>query len=135
MEKTAAGETCTVPLVLSTRERTALNRNCINVHVWKPSLTSASLQPSGDNGMHALRQYYASVLLDAGESIKAVSHYLGTSTQVPPCAPTHLMPSSTERTKSAVNAAMAVALIPYGVPRLQVPLSVSCSTAEADQWR
>jgi integrase len=29
--------------------------------------------------MHALRHFYASVLLDAGESIKAVSEYLGHS--------------------------------------------------------
>ena len=27
--------------------------------------------------MHALRHFYASVLLDAGENIKAVSEYLG----------------------------------------------------------
>ncbi|BCJ33337.1 hypothetical protein Athai_08400 [Actinocatenispora thailandica] len=27
--------------------------------------------------MHALRHFYASVLLDAGESIKALSSYLG----------------------------------------------------------
>jgi integrase len=27
--------------------------------------------------MHALRHFYASVLLDAGESIKALSEYLG----------------------------------------------------------
>jgi hypothetical protein len=29
--------------------------------------------------MHALRHFYASVLLDAGESIKALSEYLGHS--------------------------------------------------------
>ncbi|MFE2533202.1 tyrosine-type recombinase/integrase, partial [Streptomyces sp. NPDC059371] len=29
------------------------------------------------NGMHALRHFYASVLLDAGESVKALSEYLG----------------------------------------------------------
>jgi site-specific recombinase XerC len=29
--------------------------------------------------MHALRHFYASVPLDAGESIKAVSEYLGQS--------------------------------------------------------
>jgi site-specific recombinase XerC len=29
------------------------------------------------NGMHALRHFYASALLDAGESIKAVSEWLG----------------------------------------------------------
>lgn len=58
--------------------------------------------------MHALRHWYASVLLDAGESIRAVSEYLGHS------GPgftlrtyTHLMPSGTERTRAAVDAAFS----------------------------
>lgn len=49
--------------------------------------------------MHALRHFYASVLLDAGENIKALAEYLGHSD---PDA--HLMPSSQERTRKAVAA-------------------------------
>lgn len=37
----------------------------------------ADLPKVRDNGTHALRHFYASVLLDAGESIKALSEYLG----------------------------------------------------------
>ncbi|MFF8293009.1 tyrosine-type recombinase/integrase [Streptomyces sp. NPDC016309] len=55
--------------------------------------------------MHALRHFCASVLLDAGESIKALSEYLGHH------GPgftlrtyTHLMPSSQTRTRAAVDA-------------------------------
>lgn len=54
--------------------------------------------------MHALRHAYASVLLDAGESIKALSGYLGHS------GPgftfrtyTHLLPSSESRTRKAID--------------------------------
>ena len=46
--------------------------------------------------MHALRHFFASVLLDAGESIKAVSEYLG-HTRMPGFTLrtyTHLMPAS-----------------------------------------
>ncbi len=58
--------------------------------------------------MHALRHWYASVLLDAGESIRAVSEYLGHSDPAFTLRTyTHLMPSSTERTRAAVDTAFA----------------------------
>ena len=58
--------------------------------------------------MHALRHHYASVLLDAGESIKAVSEYLGhTDAGFTLRTYTHLMPSSDERTRRAVDDAFA----------------------------
>ncbi|TGN83339.1 integrase [Streptomyces griseoluteus] len=54
---------------------------------------------------HALRHFYASVLLDAGENIKALAEYLrhsdpGLTLRVY----AHLMPSSQERTRKAVAA-------------------------------
>ena len=64
---------------MSTRERSALNRNYFNSHVWKPALAKAGVKASRENGMHALRHWFASVLLDAGESIRAVSEHLGHS--------------------------------------------------------
>ena len=54
--------------------------------------------------MHALRHFYASVLLDAGESIKAVSEYLGHSDPgLTLRVYAHLMPSSQERTRRAID--------------------------------
>lgn len=56
--------------------------------------------------MHALRHFYASVLLDAGENIKAVSEYLGHHDPGFTLRTyTHLMPSSEKRTREAVNRA------------------------------
>ncbi len=56
--------------------------------------------------MHALRHFYASVLLDAGESIKALSEYLGHHDPGFTLRTyTHLMPSSEKRTREAVNRA------------------------------
>jgi hypothetical protein len=60
---------------------------------------------SRENGMHALRHFYASVLLDAGENIKALAEYLGHSDPgLTLRVYAHLLPSSQERTRKAVAA-------------------------------
>ncbi|MFE1295508.1 tyrosine-type recombinase/integrase [Streptomyces sp. NPDC058731] len=90
-------------------------RSNFNIQEWKPALASAGLiaeagedgkyQSAREHGMHALRHFYASVLLDAGESIKAVSEYLGHSDPgLTLRVYAHLMPSSQERTRKAVDA-------------------------------
>ena len=50
-------------LILTTRERSALNRNYFNTRLWKPGQAHVGIEQSRDNGMHALRHWYASVLL------------------------------------------------------------------------
>src|SRR6476469_3883783 len=87
-------ERVTVPLLLTTRERGALNRNYFNSSLWRSAQRRANVEPTRDNGCHALRHWYASVLLDAGESIRAVSEYLGHSDPGFTLRTyTHLMPS------------------------------------------
>ncbi|MEU0115535.1 site-specific integrase [Streptomyces bobili] len=87
----------------------------VNEHHWKPALAAAGVIPeaeAGDryasareHGMHALRHFYASVLLDAGESIRALSSYLGHADPGFTLRTyTHLMPSSEGRTRKAVDA-------------------------------
>ena len=84
-------------LLLSTRERTALQRNYINPKVWKPALILAGIEPTRENGMHALRHFYARVLLDAGESVRALAEYLGHADPgFTLRVYTHLMPASEE---------------------------------------
>ncbi len=54
--------------------------------------------------MHALRHFHAPVLLDAGESIKAVSEYLGHSDPgLTLRVYARLMPTSQARTRKAVD--------------------------------
>lgn len=103
------GEPVEVSLLLSTRESSALNRNYFNTYVWKKALVAADVEPSRENGCHALRHFYASTLLDAGESIKALSEFLGHADPGFTLRTyTHLMPTSDERTRRAVDAALCV---------------------------
>jgi Phage integrase family len=68
------------------------------------------LQAAPEDGMHALRHAYASVLLDAGESIKALSEYLGHSDPGFTLRTyTHLLPSSETRTRKAIDDAFTEA--------------------------
>lgn len=88
-------------------------RTSLNEEAWKRALASAGVIPerkpgesyaeSRENGMHALRHFYASVLLDAGENIKALAEYLGHSDPgLTLRVYAHLMPSSQECTRKAV---------------------------------
>ncbi len=91
-------------LIFTTRERKPINRNYFNPKVWKPALVAAGIEPTRANGMHALRHYYASVLLDAGESIRALAEHLGHADPGFTLRTyTHLMPSSEDRTRRAVD--------------------------------
>jgi integrase len=102
------GELVTARVLTWTRERGALNRNSFNHHVWKPALRKAGVtDPKRGDGFHALRHFYASVLLDGGESIKALSEYLGHADPGFTLRTyTHLMRSSAERTRRAVDAVL-----------------------------
>ncbi|GLZ00573.1 tyrosine-type recombinase/integrase [Actinoplanes sp. NBRC 103695] len=103
---TLTGEPVTVRLLLSRPDGSALERNEFNLRVWKPTIRRAGIEDDRRNGMHVLRHTYASVLLDAGESIKALASYLGhTDPGFTLRVYTHLLPSSEDRTRRAIDAA------------------------------
>ncbi|MFJ1929632.1 MULTISPECIES: tyrosine-type recombinase/integrase [unclassified Streptomyces] len=91
-------------------------RTSLNEDHWKPALAAVGVIPKAksrehtaarEHGMHALRHFYASVLLDAGESIKAVSEYLGHSDPgLTLKVYAHLMPSSRDRARKALGKAL-----------------------------
>ncbi|PSK67459.1 putative prophage phiRv2 integrase [Micromonospora sp. MH33] len=105
---TSTGEPRTVTLYLTTPAGTALSRTGFNSGVWKPAIRATGVPDNRHNGMHVLRHTYASVLLDAGESIKALSAYLG---HADPGFTlriyTHLLPTSEDRTRRAIDHAFA----------------------------
>ncbi|WP_420076978.1 tyrosine-type recombinase/integrase [Streptomyces sp. JL3001] len=98
------GNPVTATLLFHRRKAEPVNRNDFNRWAWRPALAAAGVPSGRTNGMHALRHFYASVLLDAGESIKALSEYLGHHDPGFTLRTyTHLMPSSEARTRSAVD--------------------------------
>lgn len=113
------GRATMVPLVVTSREGKALNRDHFDGYVWKPALRAAGLA-DGDrgNGCHALRHFLASVLLDSGESIKAVSEYLGhADAGFTLRTYTHLMPTSEDRTRKVIDAALTATAVPLVMDR------------------
>jgi integrase len=97
-------------LLVTSREDRALNRNYVKGHVWKPALDAACVPPTRENGMHALRHWFASVLLDGGVSIKALADHLGHADPgFTLRVYTHLMPAVDDRTRTAVDRALTEA--------------------------
>lgn len=101
-------------LVFTGRTGDTVRASYFDDFMWKPALAISGLiekpEPgerypaAREDGMHALRHFYASVLLDAGETIKALSTYLGHSDPgFTLRVYTHLMPSSEGRTRKAVD--------------------------------
>ena len=98
------GKPMTVSLILTSRERGALNRNYFNTYIWRPAIERAGVPDQRENGCHALRHFYASTALHEGETIKAVSEYLGHADPGFTLRTyTHLMEGSAERTKKAID--------------------------------
>ncbi|WP_165521777.1 tyrosine-type recombinase/integrase [Micromonospora zingiberis] len=78
-----------------------------NSGVWKPAIRATGIPDDRHNGMHVLRHTYASVLLDAGESTKALSAYLGHADPGFTLRTyTHLLPASEDRTRRAIDRAL-----------------------------
>ena len=81
-----------------------MNRNHVNNYIWHPALRATGVEPGRDNGMHALRQFYASALIDAGESASLVADYLGHADPgFTLRVYAHLFPSSEHRVRAAID--------------------------------
>ncbi|MFJ9754208.1 tyrosine-type recombinase/integrase [Streptomyces sp. NPDC101149] len=112
--KTPDGPKVTKRLIFMAPGGNHVWRTSLNEEAWKPALVAAGVIPepetkedgyaaAREHGMHALRHFYASALLDGGESIKAVSEYLGHSNAALTLRIyAHLMPGSQERTRTAI---------------------------------
>jgi integrase len=104
----STGDPQTVRLYLTDPNGLPLQRPAFNTGVWKRAIRATRIEDHRRNGMHVLRHTYASVLLDAGESIKALSGYLGHADPgFTLRVYTHLLPASEDRTRRAIDAAFA----------------------------
>ncbi|SDT38238.1 tyrosine-type recombinase/integrase [Actinoplanes derwentensis] len=99
------GRQVTVPLVFTTLGRTAIRQQVAANQIWHPALKAAEIEVVRANGMHAMRHFYASALLDGGESVKAVSEWLGHSDPAFTLRVyAHLMPDSPRRARRILDA-------------------------------
>lgn len=95
-------------LIFWSREGKPMNRNYVNVAIWKPAVAAAGLKSSRSNGMHALRHYFASVLLEAGVSIRALADYLGHKDPAFTLRVyAHMMPEAAGKARAAIDGAFA----------------------------
>jgi integrase len=122
----ADGKPITVRLCFTDDDARPWWRQVFNREVWRPALERAGVVESArEDGTHALRHFYASALLDGGESIKAVSEYLGhADAGFTLRTYTHLMPSSHERTRRVIDKRLArshMATAPDGPETAQTP--------------
>lgn len=112
--RTPDGPPVTRSLIFTGASNDHVRVSHFNDFMWKPALAAVGIIPTPEegeryasaphDGMHALRHFYASVLLDAGENIRALSNYLGHSDPgFTLRIYTHLMPSSEGRTRKAVE--------------------------------
>ncbi|MFD3805920.1 tyrosine-type recombinase/integrase [Streptomyces sp. NPDC058619] len=83
----------TYNLLVTGRERKAVDRNYCNSYVWKPALAKAGVigglegradgkrvwEPSPEHGFHALRHFHASEQPEPGESVVSPAQWLGHS--------------------------------------------------------
>ncbi|MFG2919364.1 tyrosine-type recombinase/integrase [Kitasatospora sp. NPDC048298] len=113
------GPPVTKHLVFTSTSDWIVWRGMLNEDYWKPALAAAGVIPkpakgesyasAREHGMHALRHFFASILLDAGESIKAVSEYLGHADPgLTLRVYAHLMPDSRHRARKAMEGVFGV---------------------------
>ena len=102
------GKPVTAALMVTTPAGMALDKNRFNTSAWRPALKQAGVPAGRENGCHALRHYFASVLLHGGCDIKALSEYLGHhSAAFTLGVYTHLMPAADDRARQAISSAWA----------------------------
>lgn len=84
-------------------------------HVWRPAARAAGLDAETGTGMHALRHYYASLLIRHGESPKVVQARLGHATAAETLDTySHLWPDSDDQTRAAIDSVLGTAARGFG---------------------
>ncbi|WP_211355142.1 site-specific integrase [Blastococcus colisei] len=99
-------------LLFTTELGASIRRTAFSERVWRPAVKRAGL--SGVT-FHALRHFYASLLIRHGESVKTVQARLGHASAAETLDTySHLWPDSDDRTRAAVDSVLGVIA---GVPR------------------
>lgn len=104
LERCAAGED---GLIFTDDDGQSVDRQRFD-RAWHAALDIAGLSRSRENGMHALRHFYASALLAAGVSVRAVADWLGHADggALLLRVYAHVMPADADRGRAVVDRAL-----------------------------
>ena len=107
--RTPDAEPVTPRLLFTNARGMAISSRVFDSAQWHPALRKAGIAESRENGFHALRHHFASVLLHDGVDIAALATYLGhydpgftLRTYV------HLMPDAADRMRLVVDRALSL---------------------------
>ena len=102
------GQPVTAELMFTSRTGRELVAATFNTTAWRPGRKAAGIAHDDRDGMHALRHYYASVLLAGGVDVRALSEYLGHhDPAITLRVYAHLMPSAEKRALRAIEDALS----------------------------
>ena len=105
-----------VELLFADDRGNPLGRTWFHRRVWTPAVAAVGL-PTGTH-FHQLRHFYASLLIDGGESVKVVQSRLGHATADETLNTyAHLWPDTEDRSRTAVDVGLAPALTAQRRPR------------------
>jgi integrase len=93
-------------LIFTTRQGTALDRNYFSLKVWRPALCRAGISETRENGMHALRRHYTTLLLEHGVNAKAVADWIGDDVGLMLRVYASWLPATADVARAAVDAAL-----------------------------
>lgn len=98
-----------VELMFSDDKDRPIGRTWFHRNIWSPAVLAAGL-PTGSH-FHELRHFYASLLIDGGESVKVVQARLGHATADETLNTyAHLWPDTEDRSRAAVDAGLGRSL-------------------------
>lgn len=98
-------------LVFTTELDAPIRRTAFSERVWRPAVKRAGLSGAS---FHALRHFYASLLIRHGESLKTVQARLGHASAAETLDTySHLWPDSDDRTRAAVDSVLGGTVGPF----------------------
>jgi integrase len=92
-------------LIFTTRQGGAMDRNYVSLKIWRPAVQRAGVVDGRENGMHALRRHYTTVLLEAGVNPKAVADWIGDDVGLMLRVYASWLPTTADTARAAVDAA------------------------------
>jgi integrase len=102
-------EPATAQLLFTNTSGKAIKSSVFDTVQWHPALKAAGIAKARENGFHALRHHFASVLLHDGVDIAALAEYLGHHDPgFTLRIYVHLMPDAADRMRSVADHALAL---------------------------